>query len=411
MKKLHKSSILFTIIILLLIIIIGVLSGFIFYYNFYKNSGTINSRPFVSSDILFQENENKQFPNSNTLVDYYNNGVKELTISAMYGKLDQSSGKDDSLYWQHYNKTSSKEELVSYDYSKIDNTTSNYKFSKFMYDQIHAYTKLGGKVMISLSSTWNWTGDHSEEMMPPIWMVPNITSAEIKTSVENMLNFYHITGVDYDLEGPGVLDSAGKFETSEITLLATASQTLFDEWKKVNKIFKLQVTLYTFDSSEARAIVILFQENYKEIPVINPMAMSLGTQDKTLPFKAYPQSYYIKNSLDLGLSFLSELYNLDKDKMAKYYSATPMIGYNDGYLTTDKKEHSVLTLAGWKSVIDYAIKLHMLQICNWAITRDHSTPTDKIGQVGGLYSGVKQTDLEFVKTSINERFYWNVLSW
>jgi hypothetical protein len=182
------------------------------------------------------------------------------------------------------------------------------------------------------------------------------SAAALAAQYESVINTYHVTSIDFDVEGGSLGQQASIDRRSQaIKLLEHAHP-------------KLQVSLTlpvlpTGLDPDGLAVVRSAVKHGARIDVVNVMAMDYG--DSAAPKPAGRMAAYAIDAAKTVHGQLAKLHpHVHGSALWRMVGVTPMIGVNDS-------SDEVFQLADARRLVSFARAKHLGRLAFWAATRDH----------------------------------------
>ncbi len=207
--------------------------------------------------------------------------------------------------------------------------------------------------------------------------------SSLQAQYQAVINTYHVTHVDFDVEGAAIADPASIDRRDKaIAGLQQAAQNAG------NPLF-VSYTLPVLPSGLTNDGVNLLQNalaNHVQLGLVNVMAMDYGA--------IAPPDQMGANAIEAAKSVYSELQSLypsaSSSQLWSMIGITPMIGMND-------VSPEVFTLQDTQQVLSFARQNNIGELAFWSAGRDQACPG------GGTYvspscSGIQQQPFDYMKS-------------
>jgi hypothetical protein len=213
--------------------------------------------------------------------------------------------------------------------------------------QIGALRAIGGNVRISFG------GEDGEELA-----LTCATASQLAAAYQEVISAYHVTEVDFDVEGAALADTAAN---------ALRDQALV-ALQKQDKGLQISFTLPVQPSglgSQATALLAGAVQAGVRISAVDIMTMDYG--DFEAPDPAGMMGTYAIEAATAANAQVAGMLGISADEAWSKIAVTPMIGVND-----DSDE--IFTLANARQVETFAASKHLAWLSMWSAGRDTECP-------------------------------------
>jgi len=189
------------------------------------------------------------------------------------------------------------------------------------------------------------------------------TTASLQAQYQAVIEAYHLTHLDFDIEGAAIEDTASVDRRNK------AIAALQAEARAQNKTLDVSFTLPVLPTGLTWQGVALLQNalaNGVEISTVNIMAMDYGGAAAD-PYRMGDNAIAALNSLHAQLQPLYP--NKTDAQIWRMLGVTPMIGLNDVH-------PEVFTLSDAQQVLQFAQQKNIARLAMWSMSRDQSCPNN-----------------------------------
>lgn len=249
-------------------------------------------------------------------------------------------------------------------------------FDQQMRAQVAGVRSLGGDVMVSFGGAAN------QELAQTITSV-----SALQAAYQSVVDAYHLTHIDFDIEGAAVADHASIDRRSQA--IAALQQADAAAGKPVQVWLTLPVLPTGLDNNGLYVLQSAVRYGVK-VAGVDVMAMDYGEGAAPNP-QGHMGDYAIQAATSLFGQLRTVYGSAPTDaQLWQMVGVTPMIGLND-----DTNELFDRTDA--QKLTTFAIQKGMGRISMWSLNRDQQNPSGKITYVESTSSSILQKPYDFSK--------------
>lgn len=243
--------------------------------------------------------------------------------------------------------------------------------------RIYEYSQSGGQVMISF-------GGKNGTSLPQACT----SSAALEQQYASTLQTYGTGGIDLDLEGAVLSDSAAINRDATAIAALEASRTA--QHKSTNLWLTLPVTTSGFDAN-GQSVITTFLRHHVAIAGVNAMTMDFGAPEPSM--SAAIESALQGAHAQLQTAFRQFGVKEHSRQVWNHMGATFMIGQNDS-------AGEVVTTSDAQAVEQFAASVRLRRVSFWSLNRDAACGSvfGQFAVLSNTCSGVAQGSLQFSKT-------------
>jgi chitinase len=210
------------------------------------------------------------------------------------------------------------------------------------------------------------------------------TVSALAAQYQSVVDTYHLTSIDFDIEGAAVADPTSIARRSQA--IAILERNAAAAGRKLQVSLTLPV-LPNGLTSDGLNVIRSAMANGVRIDVVNVMAMDYG--DWAAPNPAGQMGPYAIDAAQATHDQLATLYPSDTDaQLWRTVGVTPLIGVND--LTNE-----VFTLSDASKLVSFAQSKNLGRLAFWSATRDRECPGGAQTYSGPSCSSIVQSDWAF----------------
>jgi hypothetical protein len=220
-------------------------------------------------------------------------------------------------------------------------------------------------------------GAAGTELAQSCTTVPSLTAA-----YQSAIDAYHLSQIDFDIEGAAVADHASVDRRSQALAALQAAAT------RGGKQLAVTLTLPVLPSGLTADGVYIVQSAVRagvRVTTVNVMAMDFG--DVEAPNPAGQMGKYAIDSAKSLFNQLTPLYPASSPAQVwNMIGVTPMIGQNDN-------ASEVFTQTDMRQLLAFAAQRHLGELAFWDVTRDGNACTGSLSKC----TDIPQSPYEFSK--------------
>lgn len=209
------------------------------------------------------------------------------------------------------------------------------------------------------------------------------TPAALASAYRSVISAYHLTKVDFDIEGATIADAAANARR------ATAIGTLQKEAAAAGTALEVSVTLPVLPSgltADGVKLVSGLRAAGVRVDAVNVMAMDYG--DWAAPSPAGKMGTYAIEAAKSTQAQVKSALGLSDAQAWAAVAVTPMIGVND-------TSNEIFTVADARQLVDFAKTVHLGWLSMWSLTRDVACPGGAKAYADATCSSIAQTPWAF----------------
>jgi Cellulose binding domain len=229
--------------------------------------------------------------------------------------------------------------------------------------QIGALRAIGGDVRISFG------GEGGQELA-----LTCSTASQLEAAYQQVISAYHVTKVDFDVEGTALADAAANARRDQA--LAALQQK-----DNLQISFTLPVIPSGLNPQDIALLTGAVQAGVR-ISAVDIMTMDYG--DGVAPDPGGMMGTYAIQALTAADAQLAGLLGISGDAAWSKIAVTPMIGVND---ISDE----IFTLANARQLEAFAASKHLAWLSMWAASRDTACPGDANESAQNTCSSITQS--------------------
>ena len=211
--------------------------------------------------------------------------------------------------------------------------------------------------------------------------------ADLAAAYESVIERYHITTIDMDVEGAALTNAAANQRRAQA--LEIVQKKLRSEGKPLAIWLTLPVAPTGLQIG-GQDVVQATLAGKVDIAGVNAMTMDYGTLSNGQTMLTASETALTETQRQLGIMYKQAGITLNSRTLWSKIGATPMIGQNDS-------KGEIFTLADAKALNAFAVSQGVGRMSMWSLNRDVSCGSNyvNLGVVSDSCSGVKQGGVKF----------------